>query len=787
MLSMICIFPATAQETASGLDEIIVTAQARSQPLQNVPLSIISVDGAKLQNLGIDRIEDFQNSVPSLNYTETGISTNIFLRGLGSGVNQGFEQSVATFVDGVFFGRAQSSREPFLDLAQVDVLRGAQTLFFGKNAIGGAINIQTAKPTDTFEAYVRASYEIIDSEASLDGAVSGPLSEKVRARIAGRFWDGDGYSKNTTLNRDEAQREGHSFRAQVEADISDTITALVKVENARFDVLGRDGEITGEAAALAGPFSGQTFSQLLVGGFGADASVLNNFADDIRSSNGDNSFNDTETYVLSLDWDIDGYQLISTTALTRLDYTEVCDCDFTGASIISIGIQEEFEQFSQELRLISPISKRFDYLLGGYFQTTDQDYADQIRIGADSLLVPIGNNQSPGAGSLIANTQAARLATVNDDSYSAFAQLNWHLKDNLTLQLGGRLSYETQEGNRDLTIEALGGGDLPLAQTAAPLIIAQTFGITSNGLAALGPQGTAVQSTLGVLPVTGSRSETDFSPDIKLQYQATPDHLFYVGYTIGRKSGGFDFRANNKGQFTTLTDSFTFDPERAETVEIGSKARFLDDRAELNIAGYYTQVNDLQVSVSDGLLGFNVQNVAAAKVKGLELDGRFIMNDNLQINGALAATDFDFTDFENGQCFFGAIPDASGFCSYTGESQQMLSDFTGSIGADWSMLIKDEYALDIHGDVYFASEYNASATYDPALVQEAFAKVNLRAAISSLSDKWEIALLAKNLTDKRTLNFGGDTPLAGPLFGLKSNYVYRAQGRTLTAQVKVGF
>lgn len=174
-------------------------------------------------------------------------------------------------------------------------------------------------------------------------------------------------------------------------------------------------------------------------------------------------------------------------------------------------------------------------------------------------------------------------------------------------------------------------------------------------------------------------------------------------------------------------------------------------------------------------------------MKGLELDGRFVMNDNLQINGALAATDFDFTDFENGQCFFGAMPDASGFCSYTGESQQMLSDFTGNFGADWSMLIKDEYALDIHGDVYFASEYNASATYDPALVQEAFAKVNLRAAISSLSDKWEIALLAKNLTDKRTLNFGGDTPLAGPLFGLKSNYVYRAQGRTLTAQVKVGF
>lgn len=157
------------------LDEIIVTSQVRQQSLQDVPLSVVAVTGEALQEGNIARLEDLQFSVPSFNLTETGIATNIFIRGVGSGVNQGFEQSVGTFIDGVYYGRAQSSRAPFLDLERIEVLRGPQTILFGKNSIGGALNITTARPTDTFEGYVRASHEFEDGETWVEGALSGPF------------------------------------------------------------------------------------------------------------------------------------------------------------------------------------------------------------------------------------------------------------------------------------------------------------------------------------------------------------------------------------------------------------------------------------------------------------------------------------------------------------------------------------------------------------------------------------------------------------------------------------
>ena len=780
---------ASAQDSSSGpvLDEVIVTAQVRQQSLQDVPLSVVAVTGETLQETGIARLEDLQFSVPSFNLTETGIATNIFIRGVGSGVNQGFEQSVGTFIDGVYYGRAQSSRAPFLDLERIEVLRGPQTILFGKNSIGGALNITTAKPTDEFEGYARASYEFEDGEQWIEGAVSGPLADGIRARVAGRYRNADGYYYNDLLDRDEAQREDFTIRGQVEFDLGSNMTANLKAEFSDFDVLGRNGEIFGEIPAAAGPFTGLTFSQLLVGAFGADPSVLDNTLDNRRTSNGDDSNNNSETYALTLDWGLGDHELKSITAYTNLDYNELCDCDFTGARVFDARLQEEFSQISQELRLTSPTGGTFDYILGAYFQTSDHDYADQIIVEPSSVLVPAVNGVSPGAGSLIAGTMAAREAEVNADVYSAFAQVNWNLSEEFTLQLGGRLTHESKDGMRDMTILQTNGDTLPAAQVAAPAVYAQVFGITSNNLSALGPTGAFFQGQLGTIPVTGERSETEFTPDIKLQYEPNSDVLLYASYARGVKSGGFDFRANNRGQSATLADSFEFETEQADAFEVGGKFGLADGRAELNVAAFYTDFSDLQISIFDGILGFNVGNAAEAEIMGLEVDGRFALTDNFRLTGAMAITDFEFTDFDNGQCYFGATPDNGPFCSYTGNSQQMLSDFTGNMTADWDLELIEDYNLNLRGTLFYASEYDASATYDPALVQDAHAKIDLRAGFSPDSDAWEIALLAKNITDERTLNFGGDTPLSGSTFGLKSNYSYWAQGRTIALQAGVKF
>lgn len=209
-----------------------------------------------------------------------------------------------------------------------------------------------------------------------------------------------------------------------------------------------------------------------------------------------------------------GHELRSISAFTKLDYNELCDCDFTAAHIFLGGLQESYAQFSQEFRLTSPLWDQFDYVVGAYIQTSDHDFADQIMVPANSVLVPAINGLMPGAGSLISATEARRNASVEADFYSAFAQANVRPLDRVTLQIGGRLTRELKDGFRTLTITGPDGSPLPALQAAAPIVYGSVFDVTSTNLSELGPPGEALIAGLGELPVRGTRNETRFSPDI---------------------------------------------------------------------------------------------------------------------------------------------------------------------------------------------------------------------------------------------------------------------------------
>ena len=178
---------ATAQEDVTTLTEITVTAQKRTESLQDVPIAVSAVSGTKIAEAGIMKIEDLKNYVPSLFMTETAIGNNISIRGIFSGVNPGFEQSVGTYVDGIYRGRPQQTRAPFLDLERVEVLRGPQSILFGKNSVAGALNITTARPTDEFEAMVSALYEPRYEEQEISGHISGPFTDRFRGRLAASY------------------------------------------------------------------------------------------------------------------------------------------------------------------------------------------------------------------------------------------------------------------------------------------------------------------------------------------------------------------------------------------------------------------------------------------------------------------------------------------------------------------------------------------------------------------------------------------------------------------------
>lgn len=770
------------------LEEVIVTAQKREQSLADVPLSVAVIDGNQLRDQSIEKMADLQFSVPNFTMAESGIGTNVFIRGIGSGNNQGFEQSVGVYVDGIHHGRAQQARAPFFDLQRVEVLRGPQSILFGKNSIAGALNMTTARPTDEFEGSVSLNHGFTfgDTEGSL--ILSGPASDKFRYRIAGRYHELDGYIENLTLGRDEPQQEDFTLRTTFEYDFSDTMMATLKLESSSFDVVGRNIEIAGEVAAAAGPFTGLTYSEILVGVFGQDPSVLNNTLDGQRHSNGDFSNNDQFEAVLTLDWDLDNHSLQSITGISNFEFDDNCDCDFTGANVFTLPLSEKYDQLSQEVRLTSNGGETIDYIVGGFFQTSDHEYRDSLIVNSSSVLVPLLNGSNPGLGNLFANTSAPREAFVDTDIFSAFAQLDWHVNETMALQFGGRLTHESKDGSRTISIRAADGSPLPAEQAVVADFYGAVFGVAAdNALNVAFP----VADLLGVHPVAGSRSETKFTPDVKLYWDVSGDSMLYVSAVKGSKSGGFDFRANNRGVSATMEEAFEFEDEQAISYEFGGKMSLADGAAEFNFAAFITQYDDLQVSIFDGQLGFNVGNAAKADVKGLELDGRWQATNSLTLAGSLAFTDFEFDDYTNGQCYFGLAPNGpqadDGFCDYSGQTNQLVSDWQGTFSANHHHELSGGMELNTSMNVFFTDDYHASASLDPALIQDSYANVNLRVGLSNPDTGWDVAILGQNLTDETIVKFGGDAPLSGSTFGAIAKYHFVAPGRSIALQFSKQF
>jgi len=772
-------------EDKPRLEEVIVTAQQREQSLADVPISVAVIDGELLREQGIEKMADLQFSVPNFTMAESGIGTNVFIRGIGSGNNQGFEQSVGVYVDGIHHGRAQQARAPFFDLQRVEVLRGPQSILFGKNSVAGALNLTTARPTDEFEAIIGLNYGFTLGETEASVILSGPASDKFRYRIAGRFHDMDGYIENLTLDRDEPQQEDYTLRTTFEYDFSDSFMATLKLESSEFDVVGRNIEINGEQPATAGPFAGLRYSQILAGVFGQDPSVLNNTIDGKRSSNGDFSNNEQFEAVMTLDWDLENHSLKSTTGISNFEYNDNCDCDFTGANVFTLPLEETYDQISQEIRLTSNTGGKFDYIVGGYYQTSNHDYRDGLIIPGNSILIPLLNANPafpPGAnvGSLLANTGGPRVAEVDSDLFSLFGQLDWHLNDNMTIQLGGRITYENKDGYKNLTIANADGSPLSAAQAVIPDFYGLIFDIgSSNLLNAVDP---SLSSRLGRHPVSGSISDTSFSPDVKFYWDVSDDTMVYACVGKGRKSGGFDVRSNNKGVSATVEEAFEFDSEEALSFEMGSKMKLADGAAELNVAVYFTKFDDLQVSIFDGTLGFNVGNAAKAEVKGLELDGRWQVTNSLTLTGSLALTDFEFKDYTNGRCNFGQAPNGpqagDGFCDYSGQTNQLVSDWQGTFSANHFAELPGGLELNTSLNVFFTDDYHASASLDPALDQSGYETVNFRIGLSNPINGWEVALIGQNLTDETIVLFGGDAPLSGSSFGAIAKYNFVSRGRT---------
>ncbi len=671
---------------------------------------------------GIYKIEDLAGYVPNLEMSETGIGTNIYIRGIGSGINQGFEQSVGMYVDGVYYGRAQLTRAPFMDLQRVEVLRGPQNILYGKNSIAGAMSLITNKPTDTFEGYVSGTYEPDYDDRIGELVVSGPLTDSIQARLGLRKRLYDGYVQNIDTGNNEPERDEETVRLSVNWDMTDNLSALLKLEHNKFDVTGRQIEIVGDGASQNPAFGGSNWSNFwvnaapgMVPGLPAtSSSMLDIVQNGKRSTNGDSSDNKTDNATLTFNWQVGDYTLTSISAGMKYEYDETCDCDFTSADLFFVDSKEKYTQYSQEFRITSPVGETFDWIAGVYYQSSDLDFNDRFYVTETSPL-PLAMNYifapgiysaggyptAPGGNDIalqMAGLGAPRSFSQDSDLYSVFGQVTWNINDDLRLTVGGRYSSEKKTASKTLSFTDASGATIPFDDIYVPPLSSPPGYMGMDFF--LGTAFNTVRTDL-----KDSNTEDNFAPLVTLEYDISENTMTYITATQGFKSGGYDARSNAPDSVTVLnpgvTDTevpagtFHYDEEKATSFEIGAKNTLLDGAAELNVAYFYTKYDDLQVSIYDGVLGFNVGNAAKAVTQGVEVDGRFMVTERLTLSGNLAWMDFEFKDYPDGQCTQqqridaanAATPDLNPTCSYDGKSNQYVADWSGALALDETIII----------------------------------------------------------------------------------------------------
>lgn len=824
--------PAEDGTEVAALEEITVTARKVAESLQDAPLSVVVLTGEAMLESGISRVEELVSYVPNFAMSETGIGTNLYVRGIGSGINQGFEQSVGLYIDGIYYGRAQLTRAPFMDMGQAEALRGPQAILLGNNSIAGALNFTTARPTDFFEATVNGLYEPDHGEQEINAVISGPLSDGWGARFAGRYRTMDGYIDNTILNRDEPDREEKSARLTL-AWTGDTVDATLKLEKNEFDVKGRQIEIiradpavtrgssqtgfsnnTGSAGLWRAGFDYLEFLDVFFDEVPIDPLTFNPDTDYVpnldkprlrddrldyrRHANGDYSNNDITAIVGTLNWTLGEHTLTATAGYLTYDYSELCDCDFTGANMFQLLSEEEYDQTSLELRISSPRDGRYRYIAGAYYQADELNFGDQIFLPVDSgvvRLVGYATTGNPdGAVGTLGDTSAFRNFDQNTYTSSVFGQIGTDITERWRASVGVRYSHIEKEAIRILREGDLERNPFNLNDAndfdrlaAGSVLFASIFKVSFHQL-------------------SGNRTENNTALEFVTDFDLNDDMLLYGSVKTGFKGGGFDVRSNSEPvpgstgvgtlfpasslgavQSNVPPGSFEFEDEKALAYEAGTKLTLLNDTAELNIALFYTNFEDLQVSIFDGTLGFNVGNAAEAVSQGVELDGRWRITNEWSLSGSLGYLDFEFKNFENGQCNQGQTPDSpGGFCDYSGKTNQYVADWSGSAALSYERPLGN-FVFRSTLDTQFTTAFEASQNLDSRVRQNGYALWGLRLAIADPDERWEVALLGRNLTDREVVTYANDTPLAFSQFGTPAWYGFVDRPRSVALQASYRF
>lgn len=770
---------ATSAQAQGGFDEIVVSAQKRDQSIQDVPISVQVVDGETMRERNFNDLEDITDTVPTVTVTDNGVAEYLYVRGIGSGENQGFEQAVGTFVDGVYVGRGRQSRQQSLDVDRVEVLRGPQSVFFGNSAIAGAFNITTASPTAEWEGYASALYETELDGKEVEGAFGGPLTDTIGIRIAGRYAESDGWVTNLVDNEKAPAQESWAIRGAISWAPTDNIEFEYKgtyTENDRFGTPYESIKCppTGIAPGLsciltlsdpAGSTAGFNFTRV-AGGEPVPASIFpfngpipSNFSDEFAKQ-------EQWLHVLNGDWELaSGHTVSITTGYLDATDLDTYDPDQSRYGVFAVNTVEAFEQFSQEIRLASPQNGKFEYIIGGYFHSSEFELENDFRINvAFGGPVPM----TPFMAGDPIQLDDYSLTEQDEKLYSVFGQAKYYLTDALAISFGGRYTRVKKEYAKNITILNIDGMSAP---TPAGAFFAQF----------------SLEDIAG--DYTGSLKNDKFMPEAVIEYDATDNVRLYAKYTEGFKAGGFD--ASFGGTTGPVTDNpagLQFEPEEVTAYEIGAKTTLLDGSMLLNISAFRSKYDNLQVALFDATITqFIVSNAGQSVSRGVEMDMQYLVTDNFRIEAAASYLDAFYKEFSNGPCTIEQTLMLEPGCvgsqqDLTGAPLQFAPEFSGMFRASYDTPIFGDYEIGGSVDIIYSDEYFVTLDNDPDFIVDDSIHMNLRVQFSNPEQGWSLAFLAKNLTDRDDFTAGINWPGADG-----SKLVTRERPRTFSIVAGIKF
>jgi outer membrane receptor protein involved in Fe transport len=760
-----------------GLEEILVTAQRREQSLQDVPISVTAITGEAIEEGGFSDVEDLSIFVPNLFMRDAFTGQSLIVRGIGTSTgNEAFEQAVAAFSDGVYYGRDNLSQGAVFDLERVEVVRGPQPTFAGQSATAGAINVITRKPGESWEGGVNMAYGS-DEESTLDFAAGGPLSENFGIRFAGRYYELDDAGYHSIVgNVPQGVKENRAARVVATWAPTDNLDFTFKYEHQDVWQRGTAGEYTicetrpqystanttiapGLPAPCAldavvnganlnvldgsrgtgGSLDARATVDALNAASGAAPGSPNYWGNAATIGNIAYGLNQVAEYnypedrdfqadiaLAAVDWQLGDLTLSTNTSFIEYDKEDWLDPDDSSFAVFNDHRLEDFDQFAQEVRLASPLDQALSWMVGLYYQ--EHTLHSRIDVYLPRLL---GTAAYQPAGARAVGFGG--MLTEDSEWASAFFAATWNATESFRVNFGGRYQDATKDGR-------------------LPAEVAFLVGPTATSF---GPFSPIPPGNNGGVPAVGTVEASDFLPEVGVEWDLSENVMGYVKYAEAFKNGGFVMSPPVGGG---LPDPFSFAPEFAEGYEIGAKSRLANNRLELNAALYRTDYTNLQVTVFISAIGrFITTNAAEAHTQGVELDGRWAVTDAFTLGFAGAfGSEAVYDAYDGASCNSLEAKSVPPPCraDRSGVSLPYAPDWTYSFNPDWRVMLGSNFELMVGANIRFSDGYWISDNEDPRNEVGSFERVDLRIGLAPREGRWEAAIYGRDLTDER-LTVGG--------------------------------